>query len=138
MLSPMNALAKMQLGRAKRAANPGMTRSRITNNQDLLPDLDGRSSAARRFRDLVSSYLSDAGGITECSEIRLGLMRRLAAVVVQVEILEARMVNGETVDIATLCQLASTTVRLSTRLGLERRQRLVPTLSDVLRGPSTS
>jgi hypothetical protein len=33
------------------------------------------------------------------------------------------MVNGETIDMTTLCQLASTTVRLSQRLGLERRTR---------------
>ena len=60
------------------------------------------------------------GGIECCSEIKVGLLRRLAAVTVQAEVLEARMVNGETVDVATLCTLASTTVRLSQRLGLER------------------
>ena len=52
-------------------------------------------------------------------------MRRLAATTVQAEKLEARMVNGEAMDIATLCTLASTTVRLSQRLGLERRARNV-------------
>ena len=35
------------------------------------------------------------------------------------------MVNGGAIDIATLCTLASTTVRLSQRLGLERRARNV-------------
>ena len=35
------------------------------------------------------------------------------------------MVNGDAIDIATLCTLASTTVRLSQRLGLERRARNV-------------
>jgi hypothetical protein len=44
---------------------------------------------------------------------------------VQAEMLEARMVNGDAIDIATLCTLASTTVRLSQRLGLERRARNV-------------
>jgi hypothetical protein len=34
-------------------------------------------------------------------------------------------VNGEAIDIATLCTLASTTVRISQRLGLERRARNV-------------
>jgi hypothetical protein len=48
-----------------------------------------------------------------------------AATTVQAEMLEARMVNGEAIDIATLCTLASTTVRLSQRLGLERRARNV-------------
>ena len=65
------------------------------------------------------------GGLDRCSEVRLGLVRRLAATTVQAEMLEARMVNGEAIDIATLCTLASTTVRLSQRLGLERRARNV-------------
>ena len=43
------------------------------------------------------------------------------------------MVNGEAIDIATLCTLASTTVRLSQRLGLERRARNVtPSLCQYL------
>jgi hypothetical protein len=43
------------------------------------------------------------------------------------------MVNGEAIDIATLCTLASTTVRLSQRLGLERRARNVtPSLGQYL------
>ena len=77
----------------------------------LLPGLDGRTGAARRFRDLVNSYIADMGGLDRCSEIKLGLLRRLAAIVVQAELMEARMVNGEAIDVGTLCTLASTTVR---------------------------
>jgi len=91
-------------------------RSEVTNHADLLPGLDGRSSAARRFRDLVSAYLADMGGLDQCSEIKLGLLRRLAATTVQAELLEARMVNGEAVDVATLCTLSSTVMRLSSRV----------------------
>jgi hypothetical protein len=90
-----------------------------------LPGLDGRSATERRFRDLVNAFIADMGGLDRCSEIRLGLPRRLAATTVQAEMLEAHMVNGEAIDIATLCTLASTTVRLSQRLGLERRTRNV-------------
>ena len=39
---------------------------------------------------------------------------------VQSELLEARMVNGEAINIKELCQLASTIVRIASRLGLER------------------
>jgi hypothetical protein len=98
-------------------------RSRITNHHDLLPGLMGTSSGARRFRDLVNAYISDMGGIDEVSEIKLGLLRRLASIVVQCETLEAQMVGGNNVDIPTLCTLASTAMRLSVRLGLERRPR---------------
>ena len=113
---------------------PARTRSAVTNHKDLLPGLDGRSATARRFRDLVNAFVADMGGLECCSEIRLGLVRRLAATTVQAEMLEARMVNGEQIDISQLCTLASTTVRLSQRLGLERKQRdVTPSLSDLIR-----
>jgi hypothetical protein len=95
----------------------------VTNHKDLLPGLDGRSASARRFRDLVNAFVADMGGFDCCSEIKLGLLRRLAATTVQAEMLEARMVNGEAIDVSQLCTLASTTVRISQRLGLERRTR---------------
>ena len=113
---------------------PARTCSAVTNHKDLLPGLDGRSASARRFRDLVNAFVADMGGLECCSEIRLGLVRRLAATTVQAEMLEARMVNGEAIDISQLCTLASTTVRLSQRLGLERKQRdVTPSLSDLIR-----
>ena len=102
---------------------PSRTRSAVTNHKDLLPGLDGRSASARRFRDLVNAFVADMGGLDCCSEIKLGLVRRLAATTVQAEMLEARMVNGEAIDVSQLCTLASTTVRISQRLGLERRTR---------------
>ena len=99
----------------------------------MLPGLDGRSATARRFRDLVNAFVADMGGLDRCSEVRLGLVRCLAATTVQAEMLEARMVNGDAIDIATLCTLASTTVRLSQRLGLERRARNVtPSVGEYL------
>jgi hypothetical protein len=120
--------------RSQAAPPPPAVRSRVTNHRDLLPGLDGRSSAARRFRDLVAAFINDMGGADQCSDIKLGLLRRLAAVTVQAEVLEARMINGEQVDIGTLCTLASTTVRLSQRLGIERVPRdVTQSLDDILR-----
>jgi hypothetical protein len=99
---------------------PKHTCARITNHQQLLPDLDGRSSAGRRFRDLVGAFVADMGGLDQCSEVKLGLLRQLAAVTVKAELLAAQMFNGEPINVFELCALASTTVRLSSRLGLER------------------
>jgi hypothetical protein len=97
-------------------------RARSTNHRDLLPHIaDGRAPQARRFRDLVRSMISDAGGVENCTEVRLGLIRRLAAATVLSEEIEGRAVNGEPVDIGTFCQLASTTVRIAQRLGLDER-----------------
>jgi hypothetical protein len=105
----------------------------VTNHHDLLPGLKGTSKHARRFRDLVNAFIADMGGADHCSDIKLGLLRRLAAVTVQSELIEARMINGEEVDIGTLCQLASTTVRLSQRLGVNRvAKNVVPSLAQYL------
>jgi hypothetical protein len=50
------------------------------------------------------------------------------------EALEAKAVNGEPVDVNAFCTLASTTVRISARLGLERVARDVgPSLADAIR-----
>ena len=70
---------------------------------------------------MVHAYISDLGGINQISEIKLGLLRRLAALIVQCEALESEMVKGNKVDPLALCQLSSTAMRLSLRLGLERR-----------------
>jgi hypothetical protein len=137
---PENAPAMPAEGFAESAADAckpraKVARSRVTNHADLLPDLDGRSSAARRFRDLVSAFVADQGGLDQCSEVKLGLVRRLAAVTVAAELHEARMVNGVPVNNAELCALASTSLRLSSRLGLDRVPKDVsgPSLGDMLR-----
>jgi hypothetical protein len=114
------------------------TRARISNHQDLLPGItDGRSPGARRFRDLVNAYIADAGGIENCSAVRLGLLRRLASITVLCEALEVKVVNGNgsdaDVDIGEMCNLASTVVRLSQRLGINRTPRnITPTLAEYL------
>jgi hypothetical protein len=110
-------------------------RARVTNHHDLLPGLDGRSPAARRYRDLVNAFISDMGGIEQCSAIKIGLVRRLASVTVQVETIEASLVNGQPIDISVLCTLASTVLRLSSRLSIERVPKPVNnevTLADIM------
>ena len=66
----------------------------------------------------VTFVVAARPGLDLCSEIKLGLLRRLAATTVQAEALEADVMNGKSVDIGTLCTLASTVMRLSMRLGL--------------------
>ena len=89
---------------------PARTRSAVTNHKDLLPGLDGRSATARRFRDLVNAFVADMGGLDRCSEIRLGLVRRLAA---NRAGRDPRGRNGQRRGdrYRQLCTLASTTVR---------------------------
>jgi hypothetical protein len=50
-------------------------RSRVTNHHDLLPDIDGRSIIARRYRDIVSAVVADQGGLDRMAEARVQLVR---------------------------------------------------------------
>ena len=111
-------------------------RSRVTNGNDWLSGVDQRSSIARRYRDLMAEAIADAGGVSECSQARLQLIRRLAALSVQLEQLEAKLADGADIDIAEYTSLTSTLVRVVSRLGINRVARDIgPTLSDIIRGP---
>jgi hypothetical protein len=106
----------------------------LTNGAALLPDVDGRSAIARRFKDITSAILADQGGAELCSESRLQLVRRSAAAAVLAEQMESRLANGEQIDIQEHALLCSTLTRLAQRIGIERRARDVgPTLGDLLR-----
>jgi hypothetical protein len=108
-------------------------RSKVSNHRDLLPDLDGRSAGARRYRDLVGAYAADLGGLDVISEVKVGLLRRLAATSVLAEQLEAKAMDGQEIDLSTYCNLASTAVRLSSRVGIERKPRdVTPSLHEYL------
>jgi hypothetical protein len=111
------------------AGSPAITprkptaRSRVSNGKDWLAGVDQRSSIARRYRDLMAEAIADSGGLNECSQARLQLIRRLAALSVQLEALEAKLAEGAEIDITEYTVLTSTLVRVISRLGLERRSR---------------
>jgi hypothetical protein len=95
-------------------------RSRISNGRELLPDIDGRSVIARRFRDISNAIVVDQGGADCCSESKLQLIRRFAAAAVLAEQMESRLANGEQIDITEHATLSSTLVRLAQRIGIDR------------------
>jgi hypothetical protein len=113
---------------------PSRQRSRVSNNNKLLVGADGRSAVARRFRDLVSRIVSDSGGIDQLAEARLQLIRRFSAAAVIAESMEARLANGEAIDINEHALLCSTLVRLAARIGIDRTAReIVPSLAQYLK-----
>src|ERR1700683_772404 len=104
-------------------------RSRVSNGSDLLPDVDGRSTIARRYRDIMSALLVDQGGADQCSEALKQLIRRFPAASVLAEQMEAALVRGEPTDLAQHALLTSTLVRLAQRIGIDRRAKeLTPRL----------
>jgi hypothetical protein len=86
----------------------------------VLPDVDGRSVIARRYRDITRAILVDQGGVDQCSESRQQLVRRFAAAAVLAEQLESRLANGEQIDVSEHALLCSTLTRLAQRIGINR------------------
>jgi hypothetical protein len=105
-------------------------RSRVSNNADLLPNIDGRSALARRYRDIANAIILDMGGLNRCSEARLQLIRRFAAAACIAEEREAALVRGEKIDITEHAVLCSTLVRIGQRVGINRVPKPVPSPLD--------
>jgi hypothetical protein len=110
-------------------------RSRLSNNKDRLPNVDGRSVIYRRFRDICLAVASDQGGLDNLSEARLQLVRRFSAACVLAEQIEADLANGQDIDVERHALLCSTLTRLAQRIGIDRRARtLNPTVAEYLAG----
>jgi hypothetical protein len=109
-------------------------RSRISNGHDVLPDVDGRSVIARRYRDIANAiFVDQSGGADQCSGARKQLIRRFAAAVLA-EQMESRLANGEQINIQEHATLSSTLVRLAQRIGIDRVARdVTPSLDEYLR-----
>ena len=115
------------------------TRSRITNGSTLhLGFVDGRTEAARRFRDVLVEIASDLGGSDTLSEGQRQLARRAAMMSVQCETLEAKSIAGEEIDLDLYGALSDRIGRAFTRLGIKRAARNVtPDLHDYIRRSQT-
>ena len=116
---------------AKRPAN---IRSRVGNGSALFVDesVDGRSAAARRFRDVLSEITGDLGGPDHMSEGQKQLARRCALMAVECEKLEAKSVAGDPIDLEAYGKLADRIGRAFQRLGLKRVARPGTTLAEYL------
>jgi hypothetical protein len=107
-------------------------RSKISNGSRLLENVDGRSSSARRFRDLVRSYEAEAGG--NLTEIERGLIRQGAALTVQTERMQSAIVRGEAVDNDALIRISGEARRILSSILAKaaKRKPTAPTLADYL------
>jgi hypothetical protein len=94
----------------RHVAAPSKTnRSAVSNRSRLLPGVDGRSSNARRFRDICAAYEAEAGG--NVTEVERDLIRA-AGLTLRAEQLQGAIVRGEAVDNDELIRLSSTAKRL--------------------------
>jgi hypothetical protein len=109
-------------------------RAKVSNGNAVLPYVDGRSVVARRIYDIIAQIAADLGGADRLSETRISLVRRFASLAVLAVTQEARLANGEEVDVGQLSHLSSTLCRLASRIGLKRVAKdITPTLAEYLR-----
>jgi len=112
-------------------------RSRISNGSQLLAGVDGRSTWARRLRDLIELHTNDLGGDANISEAERAIVRRASVLIVELERMETDFALADGApNIATLDayqRAAGNLRRLLESLGLQRRARdVTPKLSQYL------
>ena len=98
----------------------------MTNGTELLPGLEGRSLLARRFRDLIAQHTMDLGGESNVSQAQLSLIRRAAALTVELERWETRFADDDGAKPLALDQYQrclNSLRRVLESLGLERKSR---------------
>jgi hypothetical protein len=93
---------------------------------------DGRSVAARRYRDVTSQIVRDIG--SDPSEAETAIIRRAGTLIVWCEEAEAAMARGEQFDIGAYTTATNALRRLLADIGLKRRPKVVAaqTLADLI------
>jgi hypothetical protein len=102
------------------AVRPLTVRSAITNDPLALRGVDGRSMAARRYRDVAIALADDLGGQDKLSEPAKILVRQAAALTVQVESLQSKIIAGDEIDLEQLTRISNVLGRTLQRLGLKK------------------
>jgi hypothetical protein len=109
----------------------------MTNGSAVLDNVDGRSAAARRYRDIVDDLVRDMGG--DPSAGQSAIARRAAALCVSCEQAEAELVAGGKIDIGEFTTAANSLRRLLSDLGIERKLRdVTPSLARYIEAKRTS
>jgi len=102
---------------------PSRTRSAVSTGSRMHPKgVDARSTQARRFKDLISSFAVGLGGDAALSEVDQALIRNAAALTVQCERLQAA-VAGREVKSEEMTGLANSSARILATLKLKRPRR---------------
>jgi hypothetical protein len=98
----------------------GEKRSRVSTGKSLLHGIDGRTHAAKRYRDVLDALCVQ---YDIADESDLALARRYASLSVFTEGEEAKQVRGEPSDIERSIRAANTQRRLRTALEASHKGR---------------
>lgn len=129
-----------------KAERSTLARSRLTNGSELLPDVDGRSTWARLFRDLLESMEAHVGGAGKQTEPERLISRRVAALEAELVAMESRFANlrmegkqPSAGDLDLYSRMSNTQRRHLESIGIQRRPRdLVPDLRSYVEGKAAA
>ena len=114
-------------------------RSRLSNGHLMAPPrdggIDGRSSWARRQRDLITEHVADLGGMDSLSGSQQRLVRICATLTVELEQLDLKFAQGKgnTDELDRYQRVSNTLRRHFETLGLQRRTKdITPSLEVYL------
>jgi len=111
------------------APRKAASRSAVANGSAVVCRVDGRSSEARRLRDLISDLTAELGGsLSQIDQLRV---RAAAIQVVHAEHLTADLLNGKPVDSEELTRASNSASRLLNALRAGKAKRPTgPSLRD--------
>lgn len=101
-----------------------------------LSELDGRSSIAQTMRTRYAEMTSDLGGADSLSLAQRLLVERALWLTYWLETQEVQLADGREFDVSRWIQAANGLQGILSKLGLERKARDVPSLSEYLAGKS--
>jgi hypothetical protein len=116
---------------------PARTRSRVSNGRSLFAEpIDQRLAWPRRLRDLLQEHTQSLGGEQMVSAGERSIIRRIATISVELELLERKfaVANGaDAADLDLYVRASGGLRRLLEAVGLSRRARDIspPTLQDI-------
>lgn len=99
---------------------------------DWLEKLDGRTAIARAVTDRLHALENDLGGRDALSYQQRSIAKRAIWIEALIEQQEAALARGDNVDVGRLTQANNSLLGLYKTLGLERKAKDTPTLSDYL------
>jgi hypothetical protein len=107
---------------------------RKRQSSSVLVPLDKTSGAARYYAKMMRDIESDLGGRRLMSRIETELIRAFCGSATRLEYLNHQILLGDAseADVASYAQLASTMLRIGSRLGLQRRAKPIQTLGNLL------
>ncbi len=113
---------------------PGLKRTSSRRPSDLA-SFDKSSAPARFFGKMVRDVESDLGGRRDITRIEGELIRAFCGAATLLQYMNHQIAIGEAtgeIDVGSFSTLASTLLRIGSRLGLSRRAKLVQSLDQYL------